>query len=161
FAWTALELRARGRPIDARASATPAERRLMAASIALLAVQLALGGLVSSRYAGLACPEWPTCNGGLWFPSWRGSVGLHLVHRTDGYLLLAALAGLARISRSNPRLARWTRAAMGIALVQIAVGIANVLSGLPVEVTGLHSALAAALVLCATGAAHVVWGLSR
>ena len=34
----------------------------------LLLLQLVLGGLVSSRYAGLACPEWPTCNGGVWFP---------------------------------------------------------------------------------------------
>ncbi len=129
--------------------------------LALLALQLALGGLVSSRYAGLACPEWPTCNGGFWFPSWRGSVGLHLLHRTNGYLLLVAVTGLARISRANPPLARWTRAAAGIAFLQIVAGIANVLSGLRVEITGLHSALAAALVLCAAGAAHAAWGNAK
>jgi heme a synthase len=166
FAWTALELRARRtqkasedqRRGTALAPATPGQRRALAAVIALLALQLVLGGLVSSRYAGLACPEWPTCNGGLWFPSWRGPVGLHLLHRTNGYLLLVAITGLARICRTTPRLARWTRAAEGIAAVQVAVGIANVLAKIPVELTGLHSALAAALVLTAAGAAYAAWG---
>ena len=157
FAWTALTLRDRGG--DAvPAPATRAQRRALAAVLALLALQLALGGLVSSRYAGLACPEWPTCNGGFWFPSWRGSVGLHLLHRTNGYLLLVALTALARTCRTSPRLARWTRAAEGLAAAQVAVGIANVLTGTPVEITGLHSALAAALVLTVTGAAHAAWG---
>jgi len=171
LAWTALELRARRTQVSrsepkasedqrrdtALAPATPGQRRALAAVIALLALQLVLGGLVSSRYAGLACPEWPTCNGGLWFPSWRGPVGLHLLHRTNGYLLLVAITGLARICRTTPRLARWTRVAEGVAAVQVAVGIANVLAKIPVELTGLHSALAAALVLTATGAAHAAW----
>jgi cytochrome c oxidase assembly protein subunit 15 len=155
FAWTALALRGRRAPLE---PAAPRERRMLAAVIGLLAFQIALGGLVSSRYAGLACPEWPTCNGGFWFPSWRGPVGLHLLHRTNGYLLLVALTALARTCRTSPRLARWTRAAEGLAAAQVAVGIANVLTGTPVEITGLHSALAAALVLTATGAAHAAWG---
>ena len=160
FAWTALTLRGRG-DRSMPAPATRAQRRALAAVLSLLALQLALGGLVSSRYAGLACPEWPTCNGGFWFPSWRGSVGLHLLHRTNGYLLLVAVTGLARISRANPPLARWTRAAEGIAFLQIVAGIANVLSGLRVEITGLHSALAAALVLCAASAANAAWGNAK
>jgi heme a synthase len=175
FAWTALDLRARqvsrSEPKasedqrrtrgTALAEATPGQRRALAAALALLACQLVLGGLVSSRYAGLSCPEWPACNGGVWFPSWRGPVGLHLVHRTNGYLLLIALTALARICRTSPRLARATRALLGIAIVQIGVGIANVLSGIPVELTGLHSALAAALVLLATTAAHAAWGSAK
>ncbi len=142
----------------ALAPATLGQRRALAAVLALLAFQLVLGGLVSSRYAGLACPEWPTCNGGFWFPSWRGPVGLHLLHRTNGYLLIAALAALAWQCRLQLRLARWTQLAAALGAVQAAVGIANVLTGIPVELTGLHSALAAALVLTATGAAHAAWG---
>lgn len=157
FVWIALDLRARTRCNAAPPPAASRERRALAAAIALLVLQLVLGGLVSSRYAGLACPEWPTCNGGLWFPTWGGGVGLHLLHRMNGYGLLVALTVLARICRGSPRLARWTRAAEGIAFLQVLVGIANVLLKLPVEVTGLHSALAAALVLCATGAAHSAW----
>jgi cytochrome c oxidase assembly protein subunit 15 len=158
FAWTALDLRARRSGSAPSADATPAQRRALAAVIALLAFQLVLGGLVSSRYAGLSCPEWPTCNGGLFFPMGRGPVGLHLLHRTNGYLLVAALAALAWICRASPRLARVARAGAAIALLQVAVGVANVLSGIPVELTGLHSALAAALVLTATTAAHAAWG---
>jgi len=45
--------------------AFPATRRLLALAAGLL-LQLVLGGLVSSRFAGLACPEWPTCGGGVW-----------------------------------------------------------------------------------------------
>jgi cytochrome c oxidase assembly protein subunit 15 len=157
FAWTALELRQRSRAARALPPTAPRERRALAVVLGLLVFQLALGGLVSSRYAGMACPEWPTCNGELWFPTWGGTVGLHLLHRTNGYLLLVALTAVARICRGSPRLARWTRAAEGLAFLQVLVGIANVLLKLPVEVTGLHSALAAALVLCATGAAHSAW----
>jgi len=124
------------------------------ASAALLLLQIVLGGLVSSSYAGMACPEWPTCNGGAWFPSFRGSVGLHLLHRLNGYALLAACFAAASFGRGVPRLGRWVILAAALVAAQVAVGVANVLLGLPVEVTGLHSALAAALVLVITGAVH-------
>lgn len=125
-------------------------RPLLVALCAVLALQLALGGAVSSQYAGLACPEWPTCNGGAWFPSFRGSVGWHLAHRLNGYLLWALALGLA-LTRAGWRTPAWTRVLpFALVTLQVAVGIANVVSGLPVEVTALHSALAALLVLVAT-----------
>ena len=117
---------------------------------ALLALQIALGGLVSSGYAGLACPEWPTCNGGLWFPTWTGSVGLHLLHRSNGYLLLIALVVAAWACRRDAGLRPPAFAALAIGVAQVGVGIANVISGLAVEVTGLHSALATALAVSLT-----------
>ena len=157
FAWIAFDLRGRPHSAAALPAAAPRERRALSAVLALLGLQLALGGLVSSRYAGLACPEWPTCNGGLWFPTFGGTVGLHLFHRMNGYLLLVAVTALARICRGSPRLAHWTRAAEGLVAAQVAVGIANVWFKIPVELTGLHSALAAALVLTATGAAHAAF----
>jgi cytochrome c oxidase assembly protein subunit 15 len=125
-------------------------RRLLIASAALLALQLALGGLVSSTASGLACPEWPRCNGGVWFPSWRGSVGLQLAHRWNAALLLGALAGSAFAARGIPALGTLAAGALGLGLIQMGVGVANVRLGIPVEVTGLHSALSAALVLTLT-----------
>lgn len=118
----------------------------------LLVLQMALGGLVASGYAGLACPEWPTCNGGRFVPSLRGAVGLHLAHRWNAVLLLGALAAAAALARRAPRLRPWCAAALVLGLAQLGVGVANVLLGVPVEVTGLHSALAALLVLAVTGA---------
>ena len=119
---------------------------LVAAGLLLLS-QIVLGGLVSSSYAGLACPDWPACNGGLWFPTWRGTVGLHLVHRWNAVVLLAAIGAAALACRSVPGLRGIAAIAAVLAVGQLFVGIANVVLGLPVEVTGLHSALAAGLVL--------------
>ena len=151
--WTALALR------ELAAGSVPAERpdaALRGAVVAvavLLAFQMLLGGLVSSRYAGLVCPEWPTCNGGVWFPSFSGPVGLHLLHRLNGYALLVALLTTAALGRrAGPGLRRLTALAAGFGMAQVSVGVANVLLSLPVEVTGLHSALAAALVLTISAA---------
>jgi len=116
----------------------------------LLFAQMVLGGLVSSRYAGLVCTEWPTCNGGLWFPTWKGNVGLHLLHRLNGYALIAAFAWAFLAARSDAGLRRFLTFLLTIGIAQILVGIANVLLGLPQEITGLHTALAAALVLTLT-----------
>lgn len=143
--WIACALRDLAAPPPRLPAVSTACRRALLVSASLLAVQIALGGLVSSRYAGLICPEWPTCNGGVWFPSWRGDMGLHLLHRTNAYALLVALAGAAFAGRSDARLRPILLAALGITVAQVIVGIANVRLGLPVEVTGLHSALAAAL----------------
>jgi cytochrome c oxidase assembly protein subunit 15 len=144
---TGLRLRRLAAP--AGSSVTPPVRggALVGAALACLALQLVLGGLVSSRYAGLACPEWPTCNGGLWFPSFGGTVGLHLLHRCNGYLLLVLLGFTAWRLRGAGALGRVLALAAALAVAQVVVGVLNVRLGLPVEVTGLHSALAAALVL--------------
>ena len=146
----ACALRELAAPPSRPTAGSPASRTTLAVAAALLALQLALGGLVSSNYAGLACPEWPTCNGGRWFPVWSGSVGLHLLHRYNGYLLLAALAAAAWTSREDARLRALARAGLALGLLQVGVGVANVKLGLPVEVTGLHSALATALAVALT-----------
>jgi len=144
---TALRLRELAAPAPPRAPIGSGLRVLLVGAATLLAGQLVLGGLVSSTFAGLACPDWPACNGGQWFPSWRGSVGLHLLHRTNAYGLWLLLAALALAARRVRGLAGLALLAFGLATLQVLVGIANVLSGLPVEVTGLHSLLAALLVL--------------
>jgi cytochrome c oxidase assembly protein subunit 15 len=141
---------ARGTPAAGAGRAPAGVRAALGAAAALLVLQIALGGLVSSTYAGMACPEWPRCNGGLWFPAWRGSVGLHLAHRWNAYLLVAALGGAALAARATPRAGRLAGLALALALAQTAAGVANVLLAVPVEVTGLHSALAALLVLALT-----------
>jgi cytochrome c oxidase assembly protein subunit 15 len=153
----ACSLRESTLPAVERAPVSAAARLSIAAVAGLLVLQMALGGLISSRFAGMACPEWPTCNGGTWFPSWRGSVGLHLLHRSNGYLLVASLAATAWACGRTIRLRGVTRLALGIGMAQVVVGVANVLLGIPVELTGLHSALAAALVLSVALAVREAW----
>lgn len=143
-------------------AATPAQRVLVSATAALLATQIVLGGLVSSSYAGLVCPDWPTCMNGEYFPTWSGIQGLHLFHRTVGYALMLALVATALLVRSHPGSRRWLSVAAALGVAQVAVGIANVLLRLPVEVTALHSALAAALVCtCGVGLREVWRGAER
>jgi cytochrome c oxidase assembly protein subunit 15 len=117
------------------------------AAAALLVLQLALGGLVSSHYAGLACATWPLCNGDSLLPALSGPVAMHALHRLNGYLLALVCAAFAWRARGHGRVARLAALVLVLVLAQIAVGIANVLLRLPVEITGLHSALAAALAL--------------
>jgi cytochrome c oxidase assembly protein subunit 15 len=143
----ASSLRDAARERPARPPAPPAARRLVLASAALLLLQLLLGGLMSSRYAGPACPEWPTCSGGVWIPTWSGIVGLHLLHRLNGYALLAVLVAAAAAGRRDPGLKRLTGLALVLGLGEVAAGVANVWLGIPAEITGLHTGLAAALVL--------------
>ena len=135
----------------------PVERLVISLAGLLLAVQIVLGGLVSSSYAGLACPDWPTCMNGEFFPTWRGIQGLHVLHRTLGYACVLAIAAAAWLCRSAPSTRAWLGVAAGLAVCQIGVGVANVLLRLPVEVTGLHSALAAGLICSVGVGAREAW----
>lgn len=156
--FSALRLRDLAHPAPPAPRPSGSLRALLALTGLVLVLQIGLGGLVSSTFAGLACPEWPACNGGRWFPSFSGSVGLHLLHRTNGYLVFVLLVATALSTRRLAGLRGWTAAAAGIAAAQVGVGIANVVLGLPVEVTGLHSLLAATLVLVvATALRRALW----
>jgi len=155
----AIGLRLRG--AAGTAAADGRARLWVTATGAFLFFQLLLGGLVSSRYAGLVCPEWPTCAGGIWFPGWEGAMGLHLLHRSNGYALLLVLCGAALATRGAGAVGRALALAAVLGLAQVAVGVLNVRLALPVEITGLHSALAAALVLCLAAAASEAFAPRR
>src|SRR5690606_11222256 len=154
--WIARGMRAAARPRLGPAL-PPGLRGAVWAVAALVAAQGTLGGLVSSSYAGLACPEWPTCNGGVWFPAWRGPVGLHLAHRTNAYLVILALGAVAVSTRRHAGLARPLRWAFGLALVQAVIGVLNVRVGLPAEITRLPSAVSAGIVLSVAAAVREAW----
>jgi len=130
-------------------------------TMALLVFQVGVGGLVASTYAGVVCPEWPACVGGVWFPGFEGARGFHLVHRLAAYTLLVALLACAVGARGLPRIGQLLAIAFWLGLAQAAVGVANVLLRLPVEVTGLHSALAAILMLTLALATREAWRMPR
>lgn len=132
-------------------------RRWITLAGVLLLIQLGLGGLVSSHYAGMACPEWPTCNGGVWFPAWGGALGLHLFHRITAYLLIVCLGVAALCCRREGRLRGPTALAFALGILQAIVGVASVRNGIPAELTGLHTGLAAALVLTVVFALQKAW----
>ena len=147
--WIARDLLEWGAPV-VRARPTGAVRTLALTSAGLLVAQLVLGGLVSSQGAGLACASFPTCDGHAFVPTLGGLVGVQVLHRLNGGLLLASVIALSVAARGADPFGRlgglaWT--AVRLLVLQIGVGALNVLLLLPVEVTGLHTALAAALAL--------------
>ncbi|HEY8122776.1 MAG TPA: COX15/CtaA family protein [Myxococcota bacterium] len=156
--WLGLTLRAHAR--GAARAALPRRLRLAVALAALfLFFQIALGGLVSSRAAGLACSQWPSCYGDAWFPVWgmTNPIGLHVHHRANAYLLAGLATWMAFSARGEPRLERPALLALALVFVQIAIGIANVLLQLRVEITALHTAMAGMLVLVLTACAHAAF----
>lgn len=135
--------------------------------IGVLIAQIALGGWTSANYAALACPDFPTCQGQWWpatdfreaFVLWRGigvdyeggildataRATIHLTHRLGAIVttivLLIVTTALFRIKGlRGPALAL-----LGLLVLQIALGISNVVFGLPLPVATAHNAVAALL----------------
>ncbi len=133
----------------------PAGRRppgllpLVATATFLAYGQAVLGGMVSTNHAGLACPDWPTCNGE-WFPAMSGLVGLQMAHRFGGYALTLALFVVASLSgrAPDPAAALLPRVAAALVVLQVALGVINVALGLPVWVSALHLGNATAILAC-------------
>ena len=144
-----VALTLRGERSPARGAVRTSERAFAVLVALLVPVQLALGGLVSSSFAGLACGTWPTCDGVTFVPTLSGPVGLQVIHRLVAYALLGLALAAALTARSEPA-KRPARLVAALVLLQAAIGVANVWLRLPVEVTLLHTAGAAAVVLSTT-----------
>jgi len=145
-------------------------RTAVACVLALVFIQAALGGWVSTNYAVLACRGFPDCNG-QWWPTMDAAQGftllrelghsgqgtllgfdalvaIHFAHRLFALLVLAALAalawGLVREVAAPVRRYGWALAAL--ALLQLATGLSNVVLDWPIVAALAHSGGAAALV---------------
>lgn len=158
---------------EAPSRARFAARPVLMIGIALLALQLTLGALVSANYAGASCASFPGC-GGAWEMSgamarlldpWQlpppvqgaaliddpARAGLHMLHRFAAALVVIwwCAVALAALRRKSPGAAAASWAA-GVLLVQGALGAGAVMSGLPLGLAVAHNACAAAAVLAAT-----------
>ncbi|MGH7386760.1 MAG: COX15/CtaA family protein [Candidatus Rokuibacteriota bacterium] len=109
-------------------------RRLARVALIVLLVQLALGGYVRHSGAGLACPDFPLCSGDILPQQWLA--GVHWVHRWLGVLLLGLFIHLAVAGRTTA-----ARLVAGLAVLQVALGIATVLLQLPPVVRAAHAAV--------------------
>jgi len=144
-------------------------RRGLVACAVLLALQIALGGWVSTNYAVLACQDFPLCQGQLVpdmelasaFTLWRplgqmpdgtpiafgALTAIHWVHRLMALLVLAALAALALALRRQGGLASSARWIGALAALQLLSGLSNVVLGWPLLAALVHTGGAAALTL--------------
>lgn len=153
--------------------------RLTLLALAVLAVQIALGGWTSSNYAAVACPDFPTCQNA-WLPHadfhsafvlWRGlsidyeggvlsnpaRVAIHLTHRIGALITTLALLGasLLVITRSGSAGARLRAYAVIAALaLQLTIGITMVKEAFPLPLATAHNAGAALLLLATLALLH-------
>jgi len=153
----------------------PLSAQLLLIGSAILFIQVFLGAWVSTNYAVLACPDFPTCLGSAWpetdwaegFTLWR-QLGLnaqgefispialqtiHWAHRLFAVLVLIALGSLAlkALQLTNSALlglSRFAKLLLALLLLQVITGISNVVFQWPLIAALLHTAGSAALVFC-------------
>lgn len=164
LAWMAW--RATGIPIHVPGH--QALRWQLRAGLALLVLQIALGGWVSANYAALACgggsaglDNFPQCVGQWWpphdfaegFTLWRGigvdyeggvldgasRIAIQMAHRIGAVVVTAYQAWLASVLWRRPGLRGWAAGLGAALLAQLCLGVLNVKLALPLQVAVLHN----------------------
>jgi cytochrome c oxidase assembly protein subunit 15 len=147
-------------------------RPLAIASAVLLAVQIALGGWVSTNYATLACTDYPLCGGQVvppmdfehGFTLWRelgktaaghylpfaALTAIHWVHRNFALVVVAVLGWTVWRAWPHAALRSTARNIAILLAVQFCTGLATVFLSFPLAIAVLHNAGAAALVVLVT-----------
>jgi protoheme IX farnesyltransferase len=163
FFMTVLYLAVRTRPARARAplvgAAVAAALPQQAVWLALVSVvgiyfQMVLGGLVRHSGAALACTDVPLCRGSVW-PLAHPTVLIHVMHRLSALivtgLVIASSIVTFRRARGRAGLRALALLAPVLVLVQIALGVASVLTFLSLAAVESHLAVATALLATQMG----------
>ena len=153
----------------------PLPAQLLLIAFVVLAIQIFLGAWVSTNYAVLACPDFPTCLGSAWpdtkwgegLTLWRqlglnaqgefiSPVALQTIHWAHRLFAVAVLIVLSILSLKALQLAtpvlsglgRFAKLLLALLLLQVITGISNVVFQWPLLAALLHTAGSAALVFC-------------
>lgn len=178
--WLALRQRQAQRP-SPQVWYSPALKAWALAGLVLLAVQLILGGWTSTNYAGFYCPDFPACQGQWWpnmdfreaFTFWQplgenyeggritpeAAVAIHVVHRMVAMVVLVVLATLGlrvALGRGTPALRSAGWAVLVLVTVQVGLGIATAVHGVPLTLAVAHNAVAALLLLAVVTLNHLL-----
>lgn len=135
--------------------------------LAMLFVQIALGGWVSTNYATLACRDFPACQGSFWppmdfaagFELWRrlGVTGegealpfqaltaIHYTHRLFAYAIIVVLGLLAWRARRIGGLERIGATLLAVLTLQVITGLTNIFLDWPLAAAVIHTGGATAL----------------
>ena len=138
----------------------------------LLFIQILLGGWTSTNYAALACTDFPTCHGSL-MPdmdfkngfnpfrelgmtasgenlSIKALQAIQWVHRVGALILTAYFIFMVYLLRNYPSTRFYRNILLLILLLQVIIGIANLVMHLPLFLATLHNLGAALLVIITT-----------
>ncbi|VVT03583.1 Heme A synthase [Sphingomonas sp. EC-HK361] len=161
--WTALDLlRLAANPL-----ARPARLQPVAiAALGLLFAQLMYGAFTAGLDAGYAFASWPLMGDAVFpagvpmmTPEWRNAVdnpiAVQFIHRWLAFAVAGALVWLAICAR-RAGTSRVAGVVIGLVVLQIALGIATLLSGVAIEIAVAHQANAALLLIAAVTAAHTI-----
>lgn len=137
--------------------------------LVILAAQMILGGWVSTNYAALACTDFPTCHG-VWVPqmdfrhgfqlvrglgvtasgaplSYQALTAIHWTHRVGALVTFIYLVTLAAVMLASAGARRYGAVLLILVVLQVALGISNVVFSLPLPVAVAHNAGAALLLI--------------
>jgi len=141
----------------------------MGAGLALLFIQVALGGWVSTNYAALACMDFPTCHG-QWLPqmdfrdgysliralgmlpsgamiSQAALTAIHWTHRNFAFIVFIYLGTLGWKLRRDPGLRGPATLLLALLLAQLCTGLTTIFFQWPLLIAVMHNGGAAGLVL--------------
>jgi cytochrome c oxidase assembly protein subunit 15 len=165
-----------------RPAAESGLRRLAIVALGVLSLQIMLGGWVSTNYAAVACPDFPTCQRSYWpdmdfkdaFVLWRGlgidyeggvldhpaRVAIHVTHRL-GALLAALVLGFTAFRAIRTARSRGVRmagiAVAAVLVTQLILGPVMVLETFPLPLATAHNAVAALLLLATVALLRFLW----
>jgi len=148
-------------------------------ALVLLSCQIALGGWTSSTYSGLACTDFPTCDGHVVPPlvfddafhitefSDRNYEGGHLpaearvtiqyIHRVMALIVTITLLTLFFKLRQIEALKPQANILLGFLILQLSLGISTAVMMLPLPLALLHNTGAALLLLAVVNINHILF----
>lgn len=119
----------------------------------IVAAQITLGGWVSTHYAGLACIDFPYCNGKIlpamqWDNLNGDLITIHMLHRI-GAMVTATYLGILGLSLAltNPSFRAIGLLLLALIALQVTLGILNIVWLRPVWVALIHHTVAIFILL--------------
>lgn len=133
-------------------------RFLVYGNVICIYATIVIGGYVASTNSGLACPDWPTCQGQL-IPDFTTKVIIEYSHRLvallAGFFFLAVMVMTWLKFRANPTLVATVSVGFLLLVAQILLGMVAVESSLEPVIVAVHLGLATAVFGFALGVAYL------